>query len=126
MPRRNQTEYGGPKRPRLDRTSPELFADRGDQISDLVGWTGAGDVRLADDAHQLLTVDHRQPSNLVVLHGLDREVDAVVGPDRDGLFADELAQAHAGRIFALGKHPNDEIAIGHHATQVPVGFTDRD
>lgn len=82
----------------------------------------AGDVCLADDAHGVVAIDHRETTHLVLLHGPQGLVDRIVSTDGHRLALGELTRLDLLWIVALGDAPHHDVAIGHHPLE-PVVFT---
>ena len=70
--------------------------DRLDELADLVFVDAAGEVGLADDADQVVAVDHWEAADFVLGHRVQRFFDGVVGADRDRLALSELSSACVG------------------------------
>src|SRR5215208_735717 len=96
-----------------------------DQIAYLLLVDVGGEIRLADDADEVVPVDHRQPTDLVVGHRAQRLVDTVVGPDRDWLPLAEFARPRVGWVLAGGEHLYDDVAVGEHSLEPVVLAADR-
>src|SRR5437588_218431 len=92
---------------------PADFPIAPDQLADLVLGDVGGDVALGEDADDLVAVDHRQAANLVLLHGGQRLVDRVVGPDGDDLaLIAQIEHLGALRILARSHDLHRDVAVG--------------
>src|SRR5215210_8985937 len=81
---------------------PPGRGDRLDEVADLVVLDLAGQIGDADNADEVMAVDHRQPADLVLGHRPERVLDGVIGADRDRLAVAELARGDGAGVLALG------------------------
>src|SRR5699024_3504733 len=75
-----------------------------------------GDVRLGDHAYQPVVLDHRDPADLGVLHGLHDVLVAVVRTHRAQV-AGAHAVGHPALAATLGHRADGDVAVRDHARQ---------
>src|SRR4051794_10417617 len=106
-------------------STPTRLGDLSQQLSALARRKMPSDVGRTDDAHQAVTVDHRQAPHLGAFHRGERLANRVVGADRHGLALRELGHERAGHVLAAGDRPNDDVTIRQHPLQAVVLTADR-
>src|SRR6188474_679198 len=101
------------------------FRDGLHEVTDLVVREVPGDIRLADDADQVVSVDDREPTYTVLAHRGERFLDRVIGPDRDGRAVRQVGYLRCAWVAVSRESADHDVTVGYHASQLAVVTTDR-
>lgn len=98
---------------------PPWFRDLGNNLGDMVRFRFEGDVRLRDDADDMvLTIDDRDTPDLMFPHCPLAVVYVLALAAGYGLLGDEFFNGGCFGVEAAGEHSATEVTIGDDAQQL--------
>src|SRR4051812_4045896 len=106
-------------------TSWPSVRDEFDKFPDAVFGVVPGNVGLTEDADQIVAVDDREAADLMLLHGPDRFLDGIVGPDRGGLALAKLPGSGRAGVPAVCQALGHDVPVRQHALEPVVFAADR-
>ena len=99
--------------------------DRPQQPPGVLAAHVACDVRLRDDADELVPVDHRQAAHAMAGHGRDGVLQRVVCTDGHRLSFREFVHSGVREVASEGDRLRDQVAVGQHPLEAAVLAADR-
>src|SRR5699024_3082845 len=109
LPQTSQVAMMAP--PKIPKRNIVLAGNELDQVAYLIFRDRPGNVGLSNNTDQLVPINDRKTTDLMILHGLDCIVDGIIGANGDRFFAPEAAGSDVVRIAALGNTGHHDIPI---------------